>query len=701
MNEPSALRMREARVELAREPDFDLGRCRVRPSVCEVVLPSGVQRLEPRVMQVLVALARADGAVVSRDDLIASCWAGRIVGEDAINRCIGGVRRAFSADDAGVSVLTVPRVGFRLDVAPPPPAEQPAAPLKDSWRLHAPAAFAAGAAALVVLLLAVLLLIRQGGWTVQDYRPFAADALIELHPAFSPDGRRLAYASGADVESRRILVRALQGGPAVRLSSGPGDDYAPAWSPAGDRIAFARAVAGRPCRILVRALAGGPERPVGACAHDERTRLAWLHDGRRLLFTDSPRGDGASALRLLDLDSGRVTDLTRPDPKAGERDAEPVVSPDGRTVAFIRQRAADQTELMTLDLPSGAERIVRTPGVMPNTAAWTPDGRDLIVGSVRAGDYALWLVPARGGGEPRRLLTGQRAVGRIAVSASGRMAMEIDTARVNLSRFGGSSGPADDVAPANSSDWSPDYAPDGSLAFVSDRGGGGAVWLLRPGQPPVPAGDLPFNRVSDVRWSPDGRRLAMAVARQGQAGLYVLDLSTHRVQRLSATGLDFGAPAWAADSEALIAPIRDLQGWRLMRVPLDPRRQAVPASDYGWVSVRDGPGGLYGVRVDAPGIWRLLADGRRELIAPFVTATHPQDWTLEQGRIFALDRKRLGEADLYEVPLAGGAPRLLGHLQDVAEGPGLAVDPLSGSVVYPRIVSDDSDIGLMTLRKGD
>jgi Tol biopolymer transport system component/DNA-binding winged helix-turn-helix (wHTH) protein len=698
MNEPFALRMREAPVELAREPDFDLGACRVRPSVCEVVLPSGVQRLEPRVMQVLVALARAGGAVVSRDDLIASCWGGRIVGEDAINRCIGGLRRVVAGEDAGVAVVTVPRVGFRLDVAaseaPPAGAEGAA---RRGGRPRAFAVVLVGAAALIVLLLGVLLPLRHGGWTVQDYRPFAADSLIELHPAFSPDGRSLAYASGPDIESRRILVRALQGGPAVRFSSGPGDDYAPAWSPSGDRIAFARAVTGEPCRILVQPARGGPERQVGACAHDERTRLAWLHDGSRLLFTDAPGADGASALRLLDLDTGQVSDLTHPDPKAGERDAEPVVSPSGHRVAFIRQGAGDQTELMILDLRTGLSHLVRTQGVMPNTAAWTPDGRDLIVGSVRAGDYALWLVPTRGGGEPRRLLTGQRAIGRITVSSSGRMAMEIDTARVNLARFGG---PGGDIAAANGSDWSPDYAPDGSLAFVSDRGGGGAVWLARPGQAPVPAADLPFNRVSDVRWAPDGRRLAMAVARQRQAGIYVLDLATHKAQRLSMEGLDFGAPAWTPDGQALIAPVRDLQGWRLMRAPIDPRRQAVPASDYGWVSVRTGPGGLYGVRVDAPGVWRILPGGRRRLVAPQVTAIHPQDWTLWNGRVYALDRTRPGEADLYETPLAGGRSRLLGHLDHVAEGPGLTVDPTTGAMVYPRIVSDDSDIGLMTLKKG-
>ena len=66
---------------------------------------------------------------------------------------------------------------------------------------------------------------------------------------------------------------------------------------------------------------------------------------------------------------------------------------------------------------------------------------------------------------------------------------------------------------------------------------------------------------------------------------------------------------------------------------------------------------------------------------------------------YAVFRTRPGEADLYETPLAGGRPRLLGRLDHVAEGPGLTVDPTTGAVVYPRIVSDDSDIGLMTLKK--
>jgi tetratricopeptide (TPR) repeat protein len=72
-------------------------------------------------MQVLVALARANGAVVSRDELIRTCWDGRIVGEDSITRVIGRLRRLAEERGGGAfQIETVPKVGYRLagDVTP-------------------------------------------------------------------------------------------------------------------------------------------------------------------------------------------------------------------------------------------------------------------------------------------------------------------------------------------------------------------------------------------------------------------------------------------------------------------------------------------------------------------------------------------------------------------------------------------------------
>jgi tetratricopeptide (TPR) repeat protein len=66
-------------------------------------------------MQVLVALVRARGAIMSRDELIASCWDGRIVGEDAINRVMSRLRRLAETLGAGVfHVETLTKVGYRL-----------------------------------------------------------------------------------------------------------------------------------------------------------------------------------------------------------------------------------------------------------------------------------------------------------------------------------------------------------------------------------------------------------------------------------------------------------------------------------------------------------------------------------------------------------------------------------------------------------
>src|SRR6478609_5962213 len=102
-------------VDLAREADFALGASQVSPSTREVLRGTEREKLEPRVMQVLVALFQANGRVVSRDELIFRCWEGRIVGEDAINRAIGRLRRLSEVDrEASFLVETIPRVGYRL-----------------------------------------------------------------------------------------------------------------------------------------------------------------------------------------------------------------------------------------------------------------------------------------------------------------------------------------------------------------------------------------------------------------------------------------------------------------------------------------------------------------------------------------------------------------------------------------------------------
>ena len=102
-------------IDLALEPAFTLAGLEVRPASLEVLAGARREQLEHRIMQVLVALAGHRGEVVSRDELIQRCWGGRVVGDDSINRCIFQLRK-LAESLSGFEIVTVPRVGFRLQV---------------------------------------------------------------------------------------------------------------------------------------------------------------------------------------------------------------------------------------------------------------------------------------------------------------------------------------------------------------------------------------------------------------------------------------------------------------------------------------------------------------------------------------------------------------------------------------------------------
>lgn len=146
---------------LAHEADFQLGDLVVRPSLGEVGANGAAQHLEPRVMRVLVALVRAEGAVLSRDDLIVRCWDGVIVGDDAVSRIISKLRRLSNHQGAGFRIETVPRIGYRLSVvsAAPRPASGRTARLRGRvefrrfvrrWGFVAPLALGSLAALVVI-----------------------------------------------------------------------------------------------------------------------------------------------------------------------------------------------------------------------------------------------------------------------------------------------------------------------------------------------------------------------------------------------------------------------------------------------------------------------------------------------------------------------------------------------------------------------
>jgi len=72
-------------------------------------------RMEPQVFDLLVHLVRHRDRVVSKDDLIATVWGGRIVSDATIDSRVKAVRRAVNDDGAAQRIIrTIPRRGVRF-----------------------------------------------------------------------------------------------------------------------------------------------------------------------------------------------------------------------------------------------------------------------------------------------------------------------------------------------------------------------------------------------------------------------------------------------------------------------------------------------------------------------------------------------------------------------------------------------------------
>ena len=189
-----------ARIDLGETGDFDLGGLHVSPARREVRMIGEHRELEPKVAQVLVALAAVRPQVVSRDRLIEQCWDGRIVGDDALNRCIVALRHlAQEFEPAPFAIETVARVGYFLVERPGDGTT--ATPL---WKMSR-----AKLAIVVLLALALTAAAIDYGWS-RFGRAEAAPASIAVLPFRNLSSGESYFAEGVGEEIRSQLAREPQ-----------------------------------------------------------------------------------------------------------------------------------------------------------------------------------------------------------------------------------------------------------------------------------------------------------------------------------------------------------------------------------------------------------------------------------------------------------------------------------------------------------
>jgi hypothetical protein len=223
----------------------------------------------------------------------------------------------------------------------------------------------------------------------------------QFHPAWSPDGARIAFDAQHEGGLTEIDVIDADGWNIESLTEGPGWNYLPAWSPDGREIVFVSNRDGNDEIYVMNADGSGQTR----LTDDPEEDLVpdWSPDGSRIAFQSNRSAN--NEIYVMNSDGSGVTNLTDA-PTSGDFD--PAWSPDGGRITFVSDRDGNPEIYVMNSDGSHVTRLTDAPS-HNWSPAWSPDGSKIAFESDRNGPVGVYVMHRDGTGVSKLIDTSREA----------------------------------------------------------------------------------------------------------------------------------------------------------------------------------------------------------------------------------------------------------------------------------------------------
>ncbi len=538
--------------------------------------------------------------------------------------------------------------------------------------------------------------------------PLASWLGAERQPSVSADGARVAFAFRGEQDSTsHIYMKNVSNTGSVRLTSDALADFRPAFSPDGKRVAFLRQGGGR-LRVMVIPSGGGAEHQIGEIADilREYSMMTWDPQGQHLLLADRISGSRSEvALFQISVETGARRQITFPPP--GASDWMPAISPDRRRLGYARVAENGRGDVWAMPVEGGpAQRLTDTNDVF-FCWTWAGDGKNLLISYRISGRTYLWRKPIHGG-KAARVAGLDDQVKELSITRKGDLLVYGSSTEDDFNVWRYPLPPSTDAPKAiiasAAYDGDARYSPDGArIGFASTRSGQSNIWLCSSdGSDLRQLTSLESNgyTAGSPSWSPDGKWIAFdARSDRSASSIFIVGALGGTPKRLTGPGPTDIIPTWSRDGRwVYFSSDRGggpLQIWKVPAAggaPLQVTRN-------GGLESFESPDGrylYYTKRGRKTGFWRMPLAGGEETFLPELAVVANRYWQGTPQGIYFVAPSEVPALELFHFS-GGDVSRVMSlPVQPAAVGGGLSISRDGRSFLYMQ--ADVATSNLMVVR---